>query len=124
MSYKAILSTKITLVALGLLLIFFANVKYKQYKNQKNIENEKQLIMEQIDSKERKNKELSDSLNLLSGPDHKERVARQQFNLKKDGELVYNFTEKPATSAQTINTTEQGLPQGNPQKWWNYFFNN
>ncbi len=125
MSYKAILSTKIAVVVLGLLLIFFINVKYQQYKNQKAIETEKQLIIDQINEQEKKNKDLSDSLSLLTSQDYKERMARQQLNLKKDGEIVYNFSDvHNDTSTSQSSDPSTNVASANAKKWWNYFFNN
>ena len=44
-------------------------------------------------------------------------MARQQLDLKKQGETIYSFGEPQITEDNEKQTTP-----GNVQKWWNYFF--
>lgn len=116
---KQTISSKITIFGLIIFLIFMANLKYKQYKNQKAIETQKRSLLAQTESLQKKNNELNESLQYLNSTSFKERVAREQLNLKKDGEIVYSFgTEKNVE--QVIQNTEQA--NSNFQKWWNYIF--
>ena len=85
------------------------------------MEKEKQKLAQQAQGLEQKNKELSDSLLYLNSSGFKERVARQQLNLKKQGEVVYNFGQN--TGGVNTQETDQGVNKsGNFQKWLEYFF--
>jgi cell division protein FtsB len=66
-----------------------------------------------------KNRDLENSLNFLTSDEYREKIARQQLNLKKDGEIVVNF---PNDTATTESTVASGPQKSNPQKWWDYFF--
>ena len=122
MHAREILSSRITLVLLAVLLLVLGVLKYKQYQRQQAIELEKQTLMAQEDSLQKKNSELKDSLAQLSSEQYKERVAREDLNLKKEGEIVYNFSlfADNQQSSGPKNATEK---ISNPRKWWNYFFN-
>jgi cell division protein FtsB len=123
MSPKQLVSNKIFLFALVVLLAFLANVKYRQWQVEKSIDKEKQILTEQAEAQQKKRDELSQSLSYLNSNSFKERVARQELGLKKDGEVVFNFTENQyAGSASSSQTGKKG--ESNFAKWWNYFVNN
>jgi cell division protein FtsB len=123
MPSKINLTSKLTLGLLALLLIFLGRLKYQQYKNQQAIDREKQRLEQQISSLGKKNQDLSDSLSYLGSADFKERVARQQLNLKKDGEVVFGFSDN-AAQAQS-GALDSGQNAGpNYEKWIEYFFGN
>ena len=119
--FKSSISSKMAIVALGVLAIFLADLKFKQWQNQKAIESNIQSLKAQESERQQKNNELSKSLDYLSSPDFKEKVAREQLGYKKNGEVVYGFSE-----SQPNQGSDTGLPNGssesNPVKWWNYFF--
>lgn len=116
---KKTISSKIAITGLLILLIFLAELKFKQWKNQREIEKQKYSLLAQAGSLQKKNQELNESLRYLNSPNFKERVAREQLNLKKDGEIVYSFGDAPE---KTTGDTEQSNKISNPQKWWDYFF--
>lgn len=108
------------MVVLVVLLAFLANLKFRQYREQRAIEKLKNDLLEQQAALMQKNQELSNSITYLNSDEFKQQVARQQLNLQKNGELVYNFTKKNVQL--TATPTEQQTQQSNAQKWWNYFF--
>lgn len=116
---KKTISSKLAIIGLVILLIFLADLKYKQWKNQQEIEKQKQSLLAQADTLQKKNNELNQSLQYLNSPSFKERVAREQLNLKKDGETVYSFGDP---SPQAPDGHERTDKSTNLQKWWNYFF--
>jgi cell division protein FtsB len=128
MRTKNILSSRLLLAGLVASLAVLANVKFRQYQASQAIEAEKASIIAQEEKLEKKNRELSQSLEMLTSRSYKERVIREQLNMKKEGELVYNFTESqvPAVSTTEVEMQEprQQANIGNAQKWWNYFFTN
>ncbi|MBI5530103.1 MAG: septum formation initiator family protein [Candidatus Doudnabacteria bacterium] len=77
-------------------------------------------MRQQADALQKKNDDLSQSLQYLNSPSFKERVARQQLNLKKDGEQVYGFTDGNGSSTDS----QVAIKTSNAKKWWDYFFTN
>ena len=114
-------TSKLLLFALFGLLIFLGQQKVRQYILQKAIEKEKQNLVSQKAALEGKNEELKTTLSYLNSSDHKELIARQQLNLQKEGELVYNFTQKPSNVGGAF--TQAGKQATNFEKWINYFLN-
>lgn len=123
MSYKRLLSSKLVIGLLVILLAFLGNVKYRQWKIKQAIEKEKQDLSQQAANLEKKNTELSQSLSYLNSGGFKERVAREQLGLKKDGEQVFDFSSAGAPPADQAGTAGAG-GQSNFQQWLNYFFGN
>lgn len=123
MSYKQFFSSKITVLLFIILLAFLTNIKYKQWRSQRDIDREKQNLSQQAANLEKKNSELTESLSYLNSNSFKERVARQELGLKKDGETVFDFSENPnAAGASTAAGTQ--TKQTNFKKWWDYFTSN
>ncbi len=116
---KKTISSRLAIATLIILLIFLVDLKYKQWKNQQEIEKQKQNLLAQADTLQKKNNELNQSLQYLNSPSFKERVAREQLNLKKDGEIVYSFGDAPDQAPQN---TPPEIKTSNVQKWWDYFF--
>ena len=120
---KASLSSKFAIISLFTLLIFFANLKYKQWKNQQAIEKEKQNLTLEAETFNKKNQDLSNSLTYLTSESYKEKIARIQLNMKKDGEIAYSFSQANTSIPDTLPSTP--IQTGsNFQKWWVYFFSN
>lgn len=120
MTGKQRLSSKITIIGLVILLAFLADWKYKQWQSENLIEKQKLSLQLQADSLQKKNNELSQSLQYLNSDNFKEGVARQQLNLKKQGEQVYTFADAPAAAPSGT----QAAGESNPKKWLDYFFSN
>ena len=104
------------------LLVFFGNLKIRQYRQQQAIMSEKNKLAQQAAALEQKNRELSESLSYFNSDSFRERVARQQLNLKKDGELVYSFSDAAVSQPAVQASAGTGKPN-NFRKWWNYFLN-
>ena len=119
MQPKQILSSKLAAALLIILLAFLVNIKYRQWKEERSVNKLKNDLQQQAAAQQKKNQDLSDSLSYLNSNDFKEQVARQQLDLKKNGEVVYNFTED---GAATVPSAVQPPALANPQKWWRYFF--
>ncbi len=116
---KVYLGSKISLLILALLLAFLVNLKYMQYKSQRDVASQTSQLQAQADSLQKQNDDLNQMLQRISSPDFKEQVARQQLGFKKQGENVYGFTDsgggipgQPGTAAGVSDF----------RKWWNYFF--
>lgn len=116
---KLNLTSKAALFGLLVLALFLGNLRYQQWKNQAAIDKEKRDLQEQINTISKKNQDLSDSLSYLGSPDFKDQVARQQLNLKRNGEVVFGFVDAPAAAPAPADPS-QNLPDY--QKWVEYFF--
>ncbi len=123
MHAKKILSSKITIFFLASLLLFFGALKFRQLEKQKAIREEKNKLIEQENSLKKRNEDLLGTLANLNSDSYKERVAREELNLKREGEFVYNFSNIEESSNEKPKTSFQP-GESNPVKWWNYFFNN
>jgi cell division protein FtsB len=121
MTFRQTLSSKIALIGLVIMLALLIDWKYKQIKSENLIQVQKENLQQQADALEKKNNELSQSLQYLNSDSFKEGVARQQLDLKRQGETVYAFADAPqSTSAQTQNDSSES----DSKKWLDYFFGN
>lgn len=117
-----LLKSKFFIGGLVLLLAVLGLNEYKQYSQRRAIQKEIQSIIAQGDELQAKNRQLSDSLNYLNTNSYKERLARQQLNLKKEGEIVVNFANLNSPP-QNADAPSLNGPKQNALKWWKYFFN-
>lgn len=118
-AYKEIISSKVVIVLLAALLIFLSFLKVRQYRTQTAIEEEKQRLVEQEKALLQKSNELGQSLSYINSENFREKFAREQLNLKKEGETVYAFSEKHDTPENGLQLRNQNKP--NYQKWINFF---
>lgn len=65
------------------------------------------------------NQQLSELVAYLNTDQYKEKAAREQLNLKKEGEFVVGLPnqQEQVSSAEIVVTQKS-----NPEKWYNYFF--
>ena len=128
MGFTDLLKNKIFIGFLICLLLFMVGIEYNQYRAKEKVDAEISSLESEAANTQQKNQDLQNFIGYLKTDDYAQKAAREQLNLKKDGESVYAFsnptTDTPAT-AQAIAT-----PQGstvsisdNLKKWWTYFFN-
>lgn len=126
-NFRKLLLSKTSLILLGTLLIVLAGFQYRQSRERNGINQEIDGMKRQQAELEQKNQEINDSLQYFGSPDYKDRLARQQLGLEKQGEIMYNFPDAPA--AQQNPSAPQGgkaqlLGEGNMHKWWEFLFGN
>ncbi len=107
----------VTTVVIVLLGVFALELQQWQQRRKIDMEINK-LISEQSDL-EKRNKDLQESLKYFSSNEYKEKLAREQLGLKKDGEIVINF---PDGGLVTKTKEVEPVPKNNLQKWWEYIF--
>lgn len=112
------LSNRFVVVLLVASLGFLSFVKFNQIREQRKLDREIQSLKSESKDVEEKNKQIEDSLKYLSSQSAADRIAHQQLNKKRDGEIAVVFM--PTASATT--TASGGLAESNPKTWWNYFF--
>lgn len=109
----------------SLLFILLAVVETKQFLERHSIEKEIQGLQQQSDELSKKNSDLQSSIAYFQTNDYKQKIARTQLNLRKDGETVYSFsTQNPTMLGSAYNSDSTSSNEiSDPHKWWNYFFN-
>ncbi len=120
---RALLANKFFVAALAVFLIFMSTVEYKQYKQRQAVQKEIADLQSQASQIEQKNQNLQNLISNLNSTGYKQASAREQLNLKKNGEVVYSFVQ-PGASPLPAGAGGQDSQSGlsNAQKWWNYFF--
>src|SRR5262245_30807332 len=121
MNLRSFTKSRWILMALILLAAFFAQLHYQQWRKRKSVEDQIQKLVQQEKDLEQKNQDLAQSLTYLQSAGYKERAAREQLGLKKEGEIVVKFDETQAreTAQDTPVTKSQNF-----QAWIKYFFPN
>lgn len=119
-----LINSPLALGALLVLLIGLATVQYRQFKQRRSISEEIRNLQQQQAGLEQKNQQLSDSLQYLSTSDYKDRVARQELGLKRNGELVYNFTAQSSGNSAAQETANMAPAGSNAERWLLYLFKN
>ncbi len=115
-----LLNSKIALVILIIIAAFLFKTEYSAWQKRKSIEQEITTLQNQQNALEQKNQELAKSLDYLNTSDYKEKIARQQLNLQKKGELAINFPD--SINSQNSSALNINQNQKNWEKWWLYFF--
>lgn len=118
MRLPKVLSSGLIIILLAIVLVGLGALEFNQWQKRRHIQQEIDHIVKQQQDYQQKNQDLATSLDLLNSQDYKEKIAREQLNLKKDGEIVVNFTQAGQPEAQ-----QTAVVESNPKKWWNYFFN-
>lgn len=113
--------SKTTIFCLIILAGFLAQQKLKQYQMQKAIQAEKTSLENQLNELGGKNQELNATLGYLNSGAYKEIIARQQLNMQKQGEFVYNFSDEKAESLAPAAQKPKAV--SNARKWLAYFLN-
>lgn len=96
-------------------------LEYGQWQERRQVDKEIKLLQEQETQLKEGNRQLEQSINFLSTPEYQEKLARLQLNLKKEGEVVVEFSK---TANKEGNKTQGEQKTSNPVKWWNYIFIN
>lgn len=124
--FKDLLKNRWFVAGAVALLLFFLVSEYGQLRQRYSVNKEIQALKNQSDELRRTNKEMQDLIAYFNTDDYKEKSAREQMNLKKEGEFVYSFAAQDDLNQQSQTTKQEATEaeQSNPAKWWNYFFNN
>lgn len=102
-----------------MLLAVLSDLKFRQFQNQAAIQKQVLALSQQADVLQKQNGQLTDLLSKINTSDFREQVARQQLNYKKQGEIVYGFSDG---QDQVQSSGQDQQTSANARKWWNYFF--
>lgn len=112
------ISNRFAVVLLLGSLVLLSISQYHQWKSRQKIQHQIDSLKTEAKAVEEKNGQLEDSLKYLSSTSATERLARQQMNLKKPGEIAVVFMPSKDTGVTAAETKKQS----NIRAWWNYFF--
>ena len=114
-----IFHSKIFLTGVIIVLLGVFALELNQWQQRRKIDAEIEHLRREQADLESRNSALQQSLQYFSSDSYKEKLAREQLGLKKEGELVINF---PSGGIPVSAPQEEAKPQTNPQKWWTYIF--
>ncbi|HYF05838.1 MAG TPA: septum formation initiator family protein [Patescibacteria group bacterium] len=95
-----------------------------QFDRNRKITTEIDMLRSQLYDYNKKNEELREKVEFLSKLSGKEKLAREQFNLKKEGEIVVSFNDdRVVPVGVAAKPSTEIMPEiSNFQSWLDYFF--
>jgi cell division protein DivIC len=111
--------SKIFLILVLVVLLGVFALELQQWQQRRKIDAEISHLKQEQAELESRNNALEQSLQYFSSDSYKEKLAREQLGLKKEGEIVINYP--PGGTASDAETTPEPV-KSNPQKWWEYIF--
>ena len=110
-------STRLVVLILLGSLTFFGIQQYKRYQESATIKAQITALKAEAGSIEEKNKELEDSLKYLTSTGATERLAKQQMNLEREGEIPVVFLPQESSVVK-----QEDAHKPHWREWWDYFF--
>lgn len=119
-----------------ILIIFIGYYTFHEIKRTKGIEEEIEAQKQEAERIRNSNKALEEKIAYFETSDYKEKIAKDKFNLKKEGEKVVVIKRSPSSDnldvdkkdlAETEKFTDENRSKETEEgkniiKWWNYFF--
>lgn len=120
MNFQTFLQSRFGTVILSLALVFVLVITAKLLMQKTEVEKEIEELKARSEEVNKQNQDLAQLINYLNTDTFKERQAREQLNLKKEGEYVVALPK----GSELSETTDSEGQISNPRKWFNYFFAN
>lgn len=99
-----------SLIYLGLALIILGPLAYNSYQSQQKltaINEEIEEVNKEVADLDEYNQELTDYLSLLEDDEYIEKIARNEYFLSKDGEIVFNLQDSEKISEDPIQRKQE-----------------
>ena len=124
---KKLLTKKLSLrliTMLGLVFVFFIVMGLvREIVSRYRVNQEIESVRMEIETLERKNKELAGLVDYLNTDSFKEIQARQNLGVQKEGEVAVSIESMPDnTNEQVVFADSEDVEKSNFEKWWGYFF--
>ncbi len=119
--FPKLFRSKLFLGAMLILLIGVFAVELRQWQAREAVDKEIEHLVSEQQALDQKNRDLEQSLLYFGSDAYKEKLAREQLGLKREGEIVINF---PKLAENTNAAAPEAGEQSNPEKWWQYIFLN
>lgn len=114
------------LLVTGLLvtLVWLAAMQYRQWRQERAIDQQIQSLESQQRTIVSQNEELANSLRYFTTDAYAEQVAKTELNQKRDGEMVIQFGGSTSTTKAVSGEPQPSAPSAmkNVLAWWTYFF--
>lgn len=133
---KKIFTHNVSTSLIGLGIIIFISIPLaKNTSKRYDINQEIIKLQAEINEMEKKNTELSGMVEYLESDQFIAEQAKLNLNYKQAGEEMVVIKDKDAETASTETGDKNSVfdikgidkdpkkPAGNPEQWWNYFFN-
>lgn len=115
------MSNRFVVVLLLGSLVVLGWSQYQKWQERKKVEKQIQALKAEAAQVDEKNKQLEESLKYLSTNAATERLARQQLNLKREGEIAVVFMANNRTGG-AVSDSQQAPADPHWRLWWNHFF--
>ena len=119
MKLPKIFDSKLFVTTVVIVLLGVFALELQQWQQRRKIDMEINKLISEHSDLEKRNKDLQESLKYFSSNEYKEKLAREQLGLKKDGEIVIKF---PDGGLVTKTKEVEPVPNNNLLKWWEYIF--
>lgn len=94
----------------------------KEVSNTFKVQKEIDKLEKHAEELEQKNNELKQVVEYLNSPAYQERAARENLNLKKQGEIAVALPSSNTLTEPEDQTNKDQQKPSNLRLWWNYFF--
>ena len=122
MTFESFIKSRWATAVLTVVLVFMVTVSGRLYLRKYEIDKEIAKLQEQASRIESESNQLSELINYLSTPEYVEKQAREQLNLKKEGEEVVILPDSIEDEAKIAGADTKA--ESNPKKWYKYLFEN
>ncbi|GAC1412702.1 MAG: hypothetical protein NVSMB66_2500 [Candidatus Doudnabacteria bacterium] len=121
--FQKLISNKWFIILGGTFILFILVLQFRQYQTKREVQKEIDNLSRQADQLQKNNQDLQSLVAYLKTDSYQEKTAREQLSLRKQGETVYSFSSAAGQTIQNPAAGDKlGFGEGNPKKWWNYFF--
>ncbi|MBU1166858.1 septum formation initiator family protein [Patescibacteria group bacterium] len=125
--WRIFFSSKIVVLVGLVLLVIVSAALVKELIRKHKINEEIAQVRYKIERLEKRNKDLTASIEYFSTDSYKEIQARQSLNFQKEGEkaVAISTPAKPNTDTESEITEKfenEVDERSNAKKWWDYFF--
>ncbi len=120
MTFHDFLKSKLTTWLLAVVLVMVSLIATKILVQKNQIDSEIKKLQTQADTIHKNNEQLSGLIDYFATSQYQEKQAREQLNLKKEGEYVVVLP--PDNQDPEAGTTK--AEQSNLHQWFAYFFDN
>jgi cell division protein FtsB len=119
MTWQSFIRSRVTTVLMSIALLFVMVLAAKILIQKYKIDQEVAKMQNQVQTIKKDNLQLGDLIKYFNTADYQEKAAREQLNLKKDGEFVVGL---PQSDGAVSGVQTQAANSSNFKNWFNYFF--
>jgi cell division protein FtsL len=114
-----------TIIIFVVLLLFAVSLSWKiisVWGKHDSVQQEIQTLENEVAESKQANEKIADSIKKLDALSTKEKIAKEDLDLKRTGEIVLRFD--PETSKKEAGAPQETEEKSKIRQWWDYFFGN